>query len=94
MFMKNLWLSLLSLLGLAYWVEITTEAPHCTYYFGPFMNYREANEYHDGYVEDLKAEDAQDIQVSIKQCKPQELTLFDESEPYRIPGKQLASLAG
>ncbi|MEI6064995.1 MAG: DUF1816 domain-containing protein, partial [Pseudanabaena sp. ELA748] len=38
---KNVFTSVLEKLGLAVWVEIVTDAPRCTYYFGPFIS--EAN---------------------------------------------------
>ncbi|NHC36008.1 DUF1816 domain-containing protein [Scytonema millei] len=33
-----------------------------------------------GYVEDLKSEAAQGIQIEIKRCQPSELTVFNEEE--------------
>jgi Domain of unknown function (DUF1816) len=66
------------LLGLAWWVEIVTQSPRCTYYFGPFLNYAEALDAKSGYVEDLEGEDAQGISVVIKRCKPTELTISDD----------------
>jgi hypothetical protein len=65
-------------LGKAYWVEITTDAPACTYYFGPFLTEKEAELAQSGYVEDLKGEGAQGISLTIKRCQPSELTIFDE----------------
>ena len=56
--MKELLLKLLDFLGLAYWAEIKTENPKCTYYFGPFLTWKEADSYQDGYLEDLKGEGA------------------------------------
>lgn len=66
-------------LGLAYWAEITTDNPHCIYYFGPFLSKQEVLSSQNGYIEDLKGEDAQGIAVKIERCKPKELTIFDES---------------
>ncbi|MEY2984706.1 MAG: hypothetical protein RLZZ568_1323 [Cyanobacteriota bacterium] len=90
--MKELWLRFLSQLGLAYWVEITTSHPHCTYYFGPFISRASADDAHLGYVEDLKGEGAQDIQIVIKQCKPTDLTIFDEADDVHPPLRQLMSI--
>ncbi|NET38201.1 MAG: DUF1816 domain-containing protein [Cyanothece sp. SIO1E1] len=77
--MKESLTGFLNVLGLAYWIEIVTDKPQCTYYFGPFANANEANEYKGGYIEDLQQEGAQGIQVAIKRCKPERLTIFDES---------------
>jgi hypothetical protein len=71
----------------AWWVEIKTEAPTCTYYFGPFDVEAEAELAKRGYVEDLEQEKAQDIQVTVMHCnKPEPLTVFDYS---REPGFSL-----
>lgn len=78
--MKELWIRVLSLLGMAHWVVISTGAPRCTYYFGPFARRSSAEKAQLGYLEDLRGEGAQDIQVTIKQCKPVRLTIFDEGE--------------
>ncbi|PSF36801.1 hypothetical protein C7H19_12590 [Aphanothece hegewaldii CCALA 016] len=78
--MKELLLKLLDIVGLAFWVEITTENPRCTYYFGPFLQKAEATAAQVGYVEDLQSEGAKNIKVSIKRCKPANLTIFDDRE--------------
>lgn len=69
---------LLDFVGLAWWVEIKTEAPRCTYYFGPFQSAEEAEAEKSGYVEDLQGEGAQNISVLIKRCKPTNLTISDD----------------
>lgn len=76
--MKEIMLKILQLMGLAFWVEIVTENPSCTYYFGPFLNEKEAQIAKDGYIEDLENEGTQGINVNIKRCKPSDLTIFDE----------------
>ena len=58
-----------------WWVEIHTNNPQCTYYFGPFETALEARNLQAGYVEDLQQEQAQILTVQIKQCQPQKLTL-------------------
>ena len=65
--------------GLAWWVEIETRNPKCTYYFGPFLNGMEAEASVKGYVEDLELEGAQGINVNVKRCKPKVLTISDDS---------------
>ena len=70
--------SALEKLGLVWWVEIITEQPKCTYYFGPFACTEEAELAQPGYIEDLKQESAQGIAVAIKQCWPKELTIVED----------------
>lgn len=78
--MKELLLKLADILGLAYWVEISTDLPKCTYYFGPFLSKEEAQQEEGGYLDDLKEEGAIGISVAIKQVKPSQLTVFDEAD--------------
>jgi hypothetical protein len=60
---------------LAWWVEINTSVPLCTYYFGPFDHQAEARDSRTGYVEDLYQEGAKDIVALVKQCNPNNLTI-------------------
>ncbi len=73
--MKDLLTTLLNLFGLAWWVEIVTETPACTYYFGPFLDAKAAEGAKTGYVEDLEQEGAQGIKVALKRLKPTNLTV-------------------
>ena len=75
---KDLLVTTQNRLGFAYWIEVTTESPACTYYFGPFQSQEEAEAARSGYEEDLKAEAAEGIQSTIKQCKPEFLTSPEE----------------
>ncbi len=59
-------------LEFAWWVEILTARPYCTYYFGPFESAKEAVLAQDGYIEDLVNEEAQGIAIQIKWCKPRQ----------------------
>jgi hypothetical protein len=77
--MKELLISLLNFLGLAVWIEIDTENPTCTYYFGPFMTQNEAMAEQQGYIEDLEGEDATILRVNIKRCRPSSLTVIEAS---------------
>ncbi len=73
------WLAnLVNDVGLAWWLEVKTESPRCTYYFGPFLNSSEAETEKPGYLEDLKGEGAKGISCQIKRCKPHELTIYEE----------------
>lgn len=76
--MNELLTNLLNLFGLAWWVEVVTETPHCTYYFGPFLSAKAAAAAKGGYVEDLEQEGAQDIRVTLKRFKPTRLTVADD----------------
>jgi hypothetical protein len=78
--MKEVLLKIFQFLGIAWWVEIVTENPRCTYYFGPFANEQDAYASKDGYIEDLENEGTQGIFVTVKRCKPSDLTIFDELE--------------
>ena len=79
--MRRLLSPFFKLLGWAYWIEIVTEVPRCTYYFGPFENRREAEEESLGYVEDLKDEEAVGIRVTIeRRATPTELTVFQDDD--------------
>lgn len=84
--MKETLTSLFHNLGWAWWVEIGTQNPRCTYYFGPFISSKEANAAKTGYVEDLEQEGAIGIVVQIKRCKPENLTIAEDSSE-RIDGQ-------
>lgn len=77
--MKDFLTEITNFVGLAWWIEINTDIPRCTYYFGPFISKEEALLYKDGYIEDLQNEQAKGISVSIKRYKPTELTISEES---------------
>jgi hypothetical protein len=78
--MKELWINLLQTLGLAWWVEIVTDSPKCTYYFGPFASDQEAQLAKSGYIQDLESEGAQGIKVTVKRDNPSNLTVYDEAD--------------
>lgn len=71
---------LLNMFGLAWWVEVVTTSPRCTYYFGPFTSSKSAKVAQAGYVEDLKQEGARGIVAAVKRCKPERLTICEEVE--------------
>ena len=81
--MKEIFVDNLNLLGLACWVEIITVQPRCIYYFGPFLNKKEAKMAQPGYIEDLQNEGAIGITVKIKYCKPSKLTICDERQEQK-----------
>ncbi len=90
--MNELLTDLLSALGLAWWVEITTDSPRCLYYFGPFLSPKEAKAKQWGYVEDLKTEGAQNIVVKVKRCKPTDLTIYDEEAGQGVSKTQISGI--
>ena len=91
--MKELLLWILNVLGLAYWIKIVTEYPRCTYYFGPFISYKDAQIAQGGYIEDLQQEKAQGIAVAIERAKPINLTIIDEKEDLKLIQKGIPSLS-
>ena len=83
--MDEFWLGLRNFFGRAWWVEIQTAAPSCTYYFGPFTDRAAATAAQEGYREDLEAEGARGIAIAIKRCRPGVLTLVgDEFEREQL----------
>ncbi|MGF1672284.1 MAG: DUF1816 domain-containing protein [Rivularia sp. (in: cyanobacteria)] len=68
----------LEVLRLAWWIEIVTKQPSCTYYFGPFVKANDAQIEINGYVEDLIKEGAIILNIQIKRYRPQILTVFAE----------------
>ncbi|MBE9004110.1 DUF1816 domain-containing protein [Fortiea sp. LEGE XX443] len=76
--MKEALINIFNSFGLAWWVEIVTQNPRCTYYFGPFLSSADAKLVLKGYVEDLELEGAQGIQVNVKRCKPDDLTIAED----------------
>lgn len=90
--MKEFWIGILELLGLAWWVEIETESPKCVYYFGPFTTAKEAKAAQPGYIEDLQQEGAKGIKVEIKRCKPSKLTIFEEAGEEVKPIKGISPI--
>ena len=91
--MKDALLSLLEVLGLAYWVRISTDSPQCIYYFGPFSSKAEAEAHSGGYCEDLRAEKARGISMTIERCKPRELTVTEDWGELGPVGRALATAA-
>lgn len=60
-----------------WWVKVKTQAPTCTYYFGPFDSKEEASRSKAGYMNDLAQEGAQSITANIERTHPQKLTICD-----------------
>ncbi|AFZ45684.1 protein of unknown function DUF1816 [Halothece sp. PCC 7418] len=95
--MEEFILSILDFLGQAWWVEIKTESPKCTYYFGPFVRKREAEAEKSGYIEDLQGEGAKIVSLEVKRCKPTILTddqETEEAEDDDATGERFPSLSG
>jgi Domain of unknown function (DUF1816) len=75
------WTDILNFLGQAWWVEVFTTQPQCTYYFGPFADATSAMAESVGYIKDLEEESAQGIFAQIRRCKPDQITI--EHNPDR-----------
>ncbi len=67
-----------------WWVEIITNFPRCTYYFGPFDSDKEALIHTPGYIEDLEDEGAKRVSIIIKQCQPSQLTICEDEFSERV----------
>ncbi|MCL1465467.1 DUF1816 domain-containing protein [Argonema galeatum] len=91
--MKEILINILNFFGLAWWVEVVTQNPDCTYYFGPFITSLDAEAQKSGYLEDLEIEGAQVAAVFIKRCKPVKLTI-DEELGERIDRKASPAFSG
>ncbi|MGF1534943.1 MAG: DUF1816 domain-containing protein [Elainellaceae cyanobacterium] len=76
-----MWLSLLQALGLAWWIEVRTDNPAYTYYFGPFMAQDEAEAAKGGYLQDLEQEGATIVQATTMRTKPTRLTVEGSAAP-------------
>lgn len=76
--LKQIFIGFLEGLKTAVWVEVTTDTPRCTYYFGPFDSSSEAQAYCPGYIQDLQSEGALGIKFTIKRCNPNVLTVCEE----------------
>jgi Domain of unknown function (DUF1816) len=77
---SEMWTDILDNMGQAWWVEIITQSPNCTYFFGPFINTKSAQLAQPGYVEDLEQEASQIITVNIKRCQPKQVTIVEDDE--------------
>ena len=60
----------------SWWVQINTQMPTCTYYFGPFDSKKDAKLSQACYIEDLTHERAQGITAEIKRMRPKKLTIY------------------
>jgi hypothetical protein len=67
-----------------WWVEIITNFPRCTYYFGPFDSDKEALTHTPGYIEDLESEGAKRVSIIIKRCQPSQLTICEGEFSERV----------
>jgi hypothetical protein len=62
------------------WVEVETEPPKRTYYFGPYDSKNEASNNTNGYITDLEKKGAKNISINIKQGRePSQLKASEES---------------
>ncbi len=59
----------------SWWVKILTDNPMYVYYFGEFKTYWEAEQSKNGYIQDLKEEKAEIVDVKIGIYEPSETTI-------------------
>lgn len=79
----------------AWWIEVKTGEPACTYYFGPFDVSPEAEAAKQGYVEDLEKEGAQQVQATVMYCQePQQLTVENTNRAGVSSPKPEPALSG
>jgi Domain of unknown function (DUF1816) len=83
--MKDFFISMLEKLGVAFWIEISTEVPRCVYYFGPFLSRSDADQAKPGFEEDLVEEGAMGITTMIFQ-RPAPDILTIELDEYSTSG--------
>ncbi len=83
--MKEILINTRNSFKFAWWIEVVTENPTCTYYFGPFMNAKEAQTDYYGYVEDLQTEGAKPVSILIKRCQPTHLTIDAQNAVIKTP---------
>ncbi|TAD85462.1 MAG: DUF1816 domain-containing protein [Oscillatoriales cyanobacterium] len=62
-----------------WWVEVDTDSPNRTYYFGPYRSKDEAENSTIGYIRDLERKGAKKISIDIKQGRqPSQLQTSEE----------------
>ena len=63
-----------------WWVEVDTDSPKRTYYFGPYGSRQEASDRSTGYIRDLENKGAKKITINLKQgSQPTQLKASEES---------------
>ncbi|NJK60058.1 MAG: DUF1816 domain-containing protein [Oscillatoriales cyanobacterium SM2_1_8] len=77
--MRDFLTAILEKIGKATWLEIETDHPRCTYYFGPYLSREEAEAAQEGFLEDLKEEGATILRMEIDvRPTPPQLTIEAE----------------
>ena len=61
-----------------WWIEIKTDKPRYIYYFGAFDSYWDTISIKNDYIQDLEEEGAKIIDIQIKKCQPEQLTVCVE----------------
>ncbi len=59
----------------SWWVKILTDNPMYLYYFGEFKTYWQAEQSKNGYIQDLKEEKAEIVDVKIGIYEPSGTTI-------------------
>ena len=68
-----------------WWIKVSTQAPNCLYYFGPFDSKEEAQALQSSYVKDLLDEGAKDIHLVIEKAGPEQLTICETEDMDYLP---------
>ena len=56
-------------LGLAWWAKVETQVPAVTYWFGPFLNRQHLQRALPAFLEDLKAEGPEGLEVTVQRLR-------------------------
>lgn len=56
-----------------WWIEIVTNKPKYTYYFGGFDSYWEIKSLKYKYIQDFKKKEIEIVNIQVLQCQPEEL---------------------
>ena len=82
--MKGLLSNLFGVFTQDWWIKVDTGNPVCTYYFGPYTHKGEAEAEVDGFLADLRSENAVILNTEVKRDNPQEVTVYqEEGKDYR-----------
>lgn len=64
-------------LPLAWWLQFEASNPNCIYFCGPFDNQKAAEAAVDQYLEDLKPEHQQILNVCSRFCQPRKAVIAE-----------------
>ena len=56
-------------LGLAWWAKVQTQGPAVTYWFGPFLSRQQLQRDLPAFLDDLRAESPEGLEVSVHRLR-------------------------